>query len=419
MNQEYRISIGENTPVANLTLVVSDIEYECNRTIAINSSSLIFEKLSSKNASKKLILDFNDDFHQFYLISNLFMGESILFTKENISFLIEISQFLKFSDLVTKSIEFQEYLDDLSEVIENDEKIQELIELESQIFSLSKSSIENVIEIIESISNTKSVCQLIINACLSRPKIIPLYLELIEKVHGMYSKSENDDENELKFFVDTFVSALLDPYVEECKRLNEYIGLRKEVEFILRWLLDHELIKFDDIWKDDLKFYSFYLIDYLVEKKSNIIEIMSEIYKTNYNSFFNNIDELKKNDWEIHKKLVAKGVNNYDIAIAIQNDDKDRLQQIVAQPNYSNVQLCKAKIPCSAYERCTFITESPTLIQYAAFFGSIECFKFLIMNDTKFAPNNFQVMPKLPIENPNQNQNQNQIQNQVFKSNSK
>lgn len=388
MNQEFHLDSSDKTPVANFTICVSNVEYECNRTIAVNSSKLIFEIFSKEKSKKSITLNFSDDFHQFYLIEKLFMGESILFCKENVNFLIEVSEYLQITSLTEKSIEFQEYLEDLNELIENDESIQNIIELENEIFNLKEKSFELIIELIEKLNSTKAVCQLIINACFSRQKLIPIYLKLITQI------TQNDNS-----FIEVFLNTMLDPYVAECKTTNEYVELRKEVEFILRWLIDHKLIEFDEIIKNGLKFYSFYLIDFLEKKNPKIIEIMSEIYKDLYQTFFQNLEEIKKNDWEIHKKLVQEGMNNYEIAIAIQNDDKDKLQQIVAQPKYNNVELCKVEVPSSVYERCTFIDRKQTLIQYSAFFGSINCFKFLIMNDPKFAPNNFQVIENQDEQN--------------------
>ena len=219
MNQEFHLDSNDKSPTANLTISVSGTKYGCNRVIAVNSSLLIHQLLSKDRTAKHIDLNFSDDLHQFYLIEKLFMGGSILFSKENIAFLIEVSEFLQISTLTEKSIEFQKYLTDLNEIIEDDEGIQNMMNLEQEIFNLAENSFEIVLEMIENLNSTKAVCQLIINACFSRPRQITMYLQLVTQIKSL------DDQNESDSFVKIFVNTMLDPYVEECKTTNEYVEL--------------------------------------------------------------------------------------------------------------------------------------------------------------------------------------------------
>ena len=88
MNQEFTLEQNDQTSVPNLTIWVNDVDYHCNRSIAVKHSPLIYQLLSNEKSKKELTLDFSDNFHQFYLIEKLFVGESILLSKENIDFLI-------------------------------------------------------------------------------------------------------------------------------------------------------------------------------------------------------------------------------------------------------------------------------------------------------------------------------------------
>ena len=95
------------------------------------------------------------------------------------------------------------------------------------------------------------------------------------------------------------------------------------------------------------------------------------------NAFFENYEELSKNEWELHKRLVREGVNPSNIGKAIRSDDIEELQEISSQTNFDFNQ----KIEPSLYERFSFVNkENVSLIDYAAFFGSIKCFKFLLLN---------------------------------------
>ena len=93
--------------------------------------------------------------------------------------------------------------------------------------------------------------------------------------------------------------------------------------------------------------------------------------------FFENIEELEKDDWKLHKKFVQEGVNPFGIVKAIRNDDVEKLQEISSQPNFDFNQT----IEPSLYEKCSFTNKiNVTLIDCSAFFGSINCFKFLLLN---------------------------------------
>ena len=93
--------------------------------------------------------------------------------------------------------------------------------------------------------------------------------------------------------------------------------------------------------------------------------------------FFSNFIELSNNNWKLHRKLVSEGINPAEVAKAIRSDNIVSLQQISTYHNFDFNQ----KIVPSLYERFSFINHNNvSLIDYAAFFGSINCFKFLLLN---------------------------------------
>lgn len=99
--------------------------------------------------------------------------------------------------------------------------------------------------------------------------------------------------------------------------------------------------------------------------------------------------EINDNDTqEIINKFIelrAKGENPDAVALSIRHDDIERLQQLLYQTNTP----VDKKIEHSIFERFIFINDdySPSLIEYAAFFGSIECFKFLYQKLESFPQN--------------------------------
>ena len=96
-----------------------------------------------------------------------------------------------------------------------------------------------------------------------------------------------------------------------------------------------------------------------------------------YYAFIKNYEGLSKNDWAHHKRLFVEGINPSKIVNLIQRDDVEELQEIPSQNNFNFNQT----IETSLYERFSFVSEiNVSLIDYSAFFGSIKCFKFLLLN---------------------------------------
>lgn len=73
--------------------------------------------------------------------------------------------------------------------------------------------------------------------------------------------------------------------------------------------------------------HTLYFSHYKTEVKRNYDLEFSE-------QFFNNIEELKKDEWNLHKKYVQSGVNPLEIAKVIRKDEVDQLQKIASQTNY-------------------------------------------------------------------------------------
>lgn len=102
----------------------------------------------------------------------------------------------------------------------------------------------------------------------------------------------------------------------------------------------------------------------------------------------NNQETMKEINLERHNELRERGRNHHQIAEIIRNDEIQQFQEIIAQTNIS----LKSRIPYSFYEDCQFINnknDMPHLIDFASFFGSINIFKFLWINDVKGSSSTF------------------------------
>lgn len=91
----------------------------------------------------------------------------------------------------------------------------------------------------------------------------------------------------------------------------------------------------------------------------------------------NLVEPLRANDWLLLKRCREFGYTvDQDIVIFIMTDDVNALQKLSASPDFDIDQI----IEPSLFSRSAILQDSTTLIAFAAALGSIECFKFLLLN---------------------------------------
>lgn len=139
------------------------------------------------------------------------------------------------------------------------------------------------------------------------------------------------------------------------------------------YLKAHNFKDFLDYFIPEINF--FYPTSPLIKEKSfysmkqSVISSGYQIDENDIQSYLDKFIELR-----------SKGQNPNPIAIAIRNDDVERFQTLLSQTNTS----LNSTISRSIFERFIFIDdEEPTLIEFASYFGSINCFKFLYQNIQK------------------------------------
>lgn len=100
--------------------------------------------------------------------------------------------------------------------------------------------------------------------------------------------------------------------------------------------------------------------------------------------FSKNMKELKKDNWKKMKKMRQNNVSHIKMLEILKDDDIEIFQMIQNEPDFDWDQ----KIEPSIYDIHWIICESPSLFEYSAYFGSIECFKYIysnhIQNNPKF-----------------------------------
>ncbi|KAH0787015.1 ankyrin repeat protein [Histomonas meleagridis] len=106
--------------------------------------------------------------------------------------------------------------------------------------------------------------------------------------------------------------------------------------------------------------------------------------------FIDQLESLRANNWKLLIQRADYGFNNDPISITLKDDDIETLREMSKSPYFDKNQ----RIHPSVFERCMFLWNEPTLLQFAAFHGAVNCFKYLIelgSDLTILSRNNFDV----------------------------
>ena len=95
--------------------------------------------------------------------------------------------------------------------------------------------------------------------------------------------------------------------------------------------------------------------------------------------FIDKFEQLRMNNWELQREYFLTGYYKGSLPYIIRNDNLDLLRSYFSQ---FNVEIdYNMKVDSSLFERCDFIRHNPTLIQFAAYYGSVKCFTYLLMQN--------------------------------------
>lgn len=224
------------------------------------------------------------------------------------------------------------------------EEINNLIDLQKRIMNLNPTNIDDFVAMITKSNYIQEKSKLIrllnsIQVGISvRPLLYELYFNVIEKL-----------ATEIKHFFSE----------------HELISIFPKRPLVLK-LFEKGLIGINTIY------------ELCKKQKYNFKYFAPEIKEFNNELFESNVDEETKKslNFEEMKKCRTKGQNSFLIAQFIRDDDCDNFQEYLSKTN-TNVD---SFLPLSEYEQCRLLSQKMKLIDYAAFFGSIKIFKFLVMN---------------------------------------
>ena len=179
------------------------------------------------------------------------------------------------------------------------------------------------------------------------------------------------------------IENLLLYYSEEIKQhfsATEIFDIFKNNQLLIHLLIANKIITVDKsianliIEKSEIKRSSSYLIFFYPEIEHFIEKEFLEIIKEDINK----IDSDIFNNFEVKRQ---KGENDSYLSLLIRNDS---VEEFVAYVNRANLPLKTTTIKPSIFETNSFLqNKTPTLIEYATFFASIQIFQFLRYNNVE------------------------------------
>ena len=122
-----------------------------------------------------------------------------------------------------------------------------------------------------------------------------------------------------------------------------------------------------------------YLIDELDPPLyQQYLKILDQIAKNFPNSpvclFLDEIKGWRKNNWFSLKAFLAHDYNGLTLEGAVISDDLEAIQLCARQPDFSP----NGCMQTNLFTPSHMLETNPTIIQYAAFFGAVKCFNFLL-----------------------------------------
>ena len=113
------------------------------------------------------------------------------------------------------------------------------------------------------------------------------------------------------------------------------------------------------------------LFDYIWNSLTD--ELLMQHISGVYWRFFERKDALREDNWKLLKQERS---GEGDIRTVLANDRVDELRDLASHPSFK----FDKRIQPSLYEPVFMESSKPTMIQYAAFYGSVECFRYLLMS---------------------------------------
>lgn len=287
----------------------------------------------------------------------------------NLSFFCQLLQKLKIQELEKKKNKF---LETYSSPIDKSTDLQDLLTYETLIFTLNEETKENnLAEILKIINKTNSetIALIFFSRCLSTPQDCSFILDFLLLINE--KQTEKKARQLLPFFKSIVLRNL------RLKIDKEYFGeksILQEISFITVWLLEKQIITPEEI----------------IPLHSKLTPFFAHLMSSNTMHFEIPFHALNC-DWDSHKQNILSGENNTDSILKILREgDTKSLIKLTQTLHFNYDQI----VPIQYYEKFSILVsyfQKITILDYCAFYGSLECFNVLLNNGTTKIHKNLEI----------------------------
>ena len=408
------IEFLKRTEFQTFTIRTHRKEYKCN-ICGIYSSNIIRQKLEEDPTLLIFEFDYEDENSEFQSICDLFNFQCVNLKSETMYSIKELAERLQINCVNKQIDDFINNYEKFSQKVDEQQKIIDSIdELFDSLYNVRKHGLEKVKFWIshskwsQTEENVQELAAFILQVVRSS---FSLHREMAELIIQL--NDESNESNKLGILVPFIVNHLLTFYIPQysisnCEQRffdnrfryslnqayfsNNFLN-EEENRFVfsfIRVLYKQKIISKEEI-KEILKFYdltnknfnAFFLPEIIESNPLNI-----KLLKKDCMSLYRNENENTKNFHLFIQEFLPDKIDSYqkmlddmepedELTKALLHDDVDKLQSIIIK---NSLDIPTATVPYNIFDD---FDEKPTIINCAALYGSIKCFKYLFLNDGK------------------------------------
>ncbi|KAK8836958.1 hypothetical protein M9Y10_036992 [Tritrichomonas musculus] len=399
-----------NISFPKFSIITRNHKYKCN-PIGIQCSKVISNFLSQEPNKNCFYYDFDDSFSEFQFMYDFFNCKMVDITTDNMQSLKKIAEDLQITPIIEDIDKYIKEHDQLMETVDDQQLSTESIEkLFHHLYHIKELPISRVKIFIESewsntIEKVQELAAFILQVVKSDFRLHNAIIDLLLQLNN----NENDDEeenetNQLPILVPFIVSYLMNSFGESKHCCSLIVKLRREgliqQEDILKKLRDillqeeiedeqeekfeiHLDLPFNNNNNNDLpkkkqiderimNIFDWFLPEMFQIRRDVVEYIIKKSEKIKKHFFMSFLpDKLDK-----YKEMLDSGEPTDMITIFLRNDDVDSLRTFIIN---EKIDIFEKTVPYNIYE--DFVENGDTTyLNYAAAYGSIKCFKFLLLN---------------------------------------
>ena len=381
--QDFSSFISHNFP-QTFTIATKKQEYHCYK-LGVYSSKLIYELLQKNPDLDHYYYEYDDENCEFQQVCDILNFQAVAITPHNMNIIKDIISDLQIECILDLINEFINEYENLSQAIDDQDDISNSIdEIFENLYHIKGRSIENIKNMIvesswsktkESVQELASFFIQVFNVDISLHPFLLDLLILLDK--------ENDD---LKILLPFVIKQMEFSFGNSTFNCSFFVNLHKrglyseeELKDQLKSIVNKSgtISRPSSGWGTTRKTVS----------KDQLIWFFPEIYEifnfdsNKLSSLFgvsqlNYITTFLPDKIEDFKKMRESGEPDNLIAKSLRNDDVDTFQSLVTKVQ---TDFNKGIVPFTIFE--SFVKPGETkYIDYAASYGSIKCFKYLLLN---------------------------------------